>query len=122
MAQLNNASCLTPVYWTTLILAKVASFYGIFFFLFFLLQFFKKLLSIVFSILHVSQMSSLVLCFPAKCTQEIELLSSHGIHMVKVDINFLLMSHFKCFNDKITRYRCFMSEHNNANKVLLPFS
>ena len=38
-------------------------------------------------------MLSSFLCFLTKCTQEIELLTSHGMYMVKVNIHFLLKSH-----------------------------
>jgi hypothetical protein len=42
---------------------------------------------------HVFQMSSSFLCFPAKCKQEKELLTSHGMHRFNVHMNFLLKSH-----------------------------
>ena len=38
---------------------------------------------------HVFRISSLFLCFPAKLKYEIELLSLHGMHVVKVHIYFL---------------------------------
>ena len=41
---------------------------------------------------HVFQMSSLILCHLVKCTQEKELLTSHGMHVARVCINFLLKS------------------------------
>ena len=42
---------------------------------------------------HVFQNVASFLCFPAKCRQEIELLTLHGMHMVKVHMNFLWKSH-----------------------------
>jgi hypothetical protein len=42
---------------------------------------------------HVLRMSPSFLCFLANRAQEIELLTSHGMHMIKVNMLFLLESH-----------------------------
>ena len=58
---------------------------------------------------YVFQMFSSILCFPAKCTQEIELLTSHGMHRVKVRIKFLLKNQLyvvlqlRCHNHSVSQ-------------------
>ena len=69
---------------------------------------------------HVFQMSSSILCFPAKCTQEKELLTSHGMHMVKVCIDFLLKSQLYVVLQP--RNSCRMCATSLATNLPMPIS
>ena len=68
---------------------------------------------------HLLRMSSSFLCFPAKYTEETELFTSHGMHMVKVHINLQLKSHLNvalwCWMYSVTQLFFLLQIYSDQN-------